>query len=250
MYRELGGLLGSVDRLAVLTDPGITLLDRSQRTKIVADLEEAVSLCREILKHLSSADEYRAQTLIRLGDALLEHHQCSGNMADLEEAVPLVRGVLVNLSSQRPDPGRLGNLGLLGTVLECRHERTGAVADLQEAIALHHEVLEMRPFPHPYRRYPLFSLASCLEKMYKKTRALPHLQEAILHLEELLEFHYSVGHGRRLGALRCLASLPQMRSHATGQKEDLARIASLGAEARQLEEGGGEGEGNEDGFGV
>ena len=60
-----------------------------------------------------------------------------------------------------------------------------------------------------------------------------YLQEAIPHCEELLASHYPVGHQYRLETLDHLASLLQMRFDATGQHEDLSRIASLKAEANQ-----------------
>jgi hypothetical protein len=155
---------------------------------------------------------------------------------DMWGAISTARGV----ESTADDGWVLTDLGYI--LFDC-YQRTKIkiVADLEEAVSLfreklkHREALEMCPFPDPYRPSPLFGLAVCLGKMYNETRALPHLQEAISHLEELVEIHDLVRDPDRLEILRCLAPLLQMRSDATGQTEDLPRIARLNAEASRLE---------------
>ncbi|RXW21345.1 hypothetical protein EST38_g4495 [Candolleomyces aberdarensis] len=208
------------------------LLDHHRRTGTLADLEEAISMYRKALELRPPSDPNHSFSLNSLGNALRKRHQRTGTMADLEEAISLLREALERQPS--PSPGRSKLLNGLGHVLLNHHQRTGSVADLDEAISLFCKALELRPLPHPDRLFPLCNLVISLQAMYKETHTLSHLQEAVAHCEELLEFHYTVGHQYRAKRLLDLGSLLQMRFDATGQADDLSKIATLREEANRL----------------
>ncbi|RXW14834.1 hypothetical protein EST38_g11024 [Candolleomyces aberdarensis] len=215
-----------------LSDLAIAFQERYQRTRAMADLEEAISLHREVLELEPLPHPNRSVTLNNLGAALQDRNQRTGTLTDLEEAISLHREAV----ELRPPPHleRSSSLNNLGNVLYNRYQPTGIVADLEEAISLHREALELRPFPHPHREWSLRALVITLHDMYELSHTLLHLQEAVLHCEELLASHNPVGHQYRLDTLNRLASLLQKRLDATQQAEDLASIAGLKAEARQL----------------
>ncbi|KAJ2920511.1 hypothetical protein H1R20_g16583, partial [Candolleomyces eurysporus] len=211
---------------------GGALLYRYKYTGAKADIEEAISMYREALELQPSTLPTRWCALNNLANALLDHHLHTGTMADLEEAIPMYREAL----ELRPpsDPDYPFSLHRLGNALLKRHQRTGTMADVEEAISLLREALESRPPPHPARLRPLSSLVASLRAMYEETHTLSHLQEAIAHCEELLEFPYAVGHQDRAEWLFDLGSLLQMRFDATGQADDLSKIARLREEANRL----------------
>ncbi|KAJ2931040.1 hypothetical protein H1R20_g6043, partial [Candolleomyces eurysporus] len=211
---------------------GRTILDRYRLTGATADLEEAISLCRESLKRLPYSHPDRSQPLHNLGTAILDRYRQTKTMAYLEEAIFLYRGALEFCPS--PHQGRPESLNSLGNALLDRWHNTRTMADLEEAIALYHEALELRPSPHQHRSWALCALSVSLYAMYKETHALPYIQEAILHCEELLAAHFLIGHQFRPEIVSHLAFLLRERFDATGQEDDLGRIASLEAEASQL----------------
>ncbi|RXW14715.1 hypothetical protein EST38_g11140 [Candolleomyces aberdarensis] len=203
---------------------GAALVDCHRLTEIMADLEEAISLLREAIKLRPYANPFRSDSLDNLGNALVNRHRRTGTLADLEEAIALHREALKLRPSPHPD--RPYSLNNLGNALVEHHQCTGTLDDLDEAISLFHKVLELWPPSRPNRSSPLRNLVTSLQAMYEKTRALSHLQEAIAHCKELA-FYYPVGHRDRADYLNNLTNLLQMHSNATGQEEDLVRIATL-----------------------
>ncbi|RXW23892.1 hypothetical protein EST38_g1943 [Candolleomyces aberdarensis] len=220
------------DRSISLNNLGNALLDLYQLTETMADAEEVISVYREALELQPLSPLERSHSLNNLANALLERHWRAGTMADLEEGISLLRGAL----ELRP-PGhsyRSDSLSDLGNALLDRHQCTGIIDDLEEAISLFRKALELRPPPHPHRLRSLIDLVISLPTMYKESHTLSHLQEAIAHCEELLEFYYTVGHQGRAERLLVLGSLLQIRFDATGQAEDLSKIATLREEANRL----------------
>ncbi|KAJ2930140.1 hypothetical protein H1R20_g6951, partial [Candolleomyces eurysporus] len=208
----------------------VTLI-HAGHTGSLLDLEEAVSLYREVLESRPSSDPDRLSSLNDLGHALQDRYQRTRSAADLEETISLHREALELRPSPHPD--RSSSLNNLGCALRDRYQRTGTVADLEAAISLHREALELQP-SYLYHEWSLRSLAIALHDRYELSHKLPYLQEAIFRCEELLTSHYPIGHQHRLKALNGLASLIQKRFAATRQAEDVTYIARLKAEAHQL----------------
>ncbi|KAJ2936890.1 hypothetical protein H1R20_g206, partial [Candolleomyces eurysporus] len=220
------------DRSSSLNTLSSALLMRYRRSGTKTDVEEAISLYREAVDLRPSPDPHRSASLNNLGNALRDRYLRTAAMADLEESIALHREALELCPS--PHPGRSWSLDSLGTVLLVYYQQTQTVADLEEGISLHREALELRPHPHPHRASSLTALTISLHDLYNRTHTLPHLQEAIFHCEELLAFHYPAGHQDRVEYSGVLTSLLEMRFDATGQEEDLARIARLEEEEIQL----------------
>jgi tetratricopeptide (TPR) repeat protein len=67
------------------------------------------------------------------------------------------------------------------------YERAGRIADLDETIALHREVLEQRPAPHPDRWILLDKLAFVLFNRFERAGQIENLDEAIALHRDVLE---------------------------------------------------------------
>ncbi len=153
---------GHPERYAALSNLAVALQTRYDSSGVRADLEEAISLRREVLHSDKSA------ALKNLAVSLQARYEASGERGDLEEAADLHR-----LSLQlRPEghPGQYSALMDLILSFESHFKAAGDRADLEAAISVHRESLNLRPTGHPDRSSSLHKLCLSLEQLYQDSQ--------------------------------------------------------------------------------
>ncbi|KAJ2934088.1 hypothetical protein H1R20_g3006, partial [Candolleomyces eurysporus] len=229
LYREMLGLYPSEPEL-IQSLARVTIY-RAKRTASLVDLEEGISLSRQVLEFRPSSHPDHSDSLRGLGNALRDCYLWTRAMADLEEAISLYCETLELRPS--PHPGRSLSLSNLGIALLHRYRRTGTVADLEEAISLHREALELEPPPHHNRSVTLHNLCAALQDRYQRTATVADLEEAISLYREALELRPSP-HPNRPSLLNSLGSVLQDCYERTGTVTDLEEAASLYRESLEL----------------
>ena len=116
-----------------LSNLGVALRTRFERTGDQADLDEAVTAGRHAVAATPPDHPDRAGRLSNLGVALRARFERTGGQADLDEAIAVGRDAVAATPPDHPDRARY--LSNLGAALRIRFERTGDQADLDEAIA-------------------------------------------------------------------------------------------------------------------
>ncbi len=121
-------------RAVMLTNLGIILQTRFERTGVLADLDAAIEAEHAAVAATPPGHPDRPGYLSNLGDALRARFEHTGVLADLEAAIEAGRAAVDATSPDRPD--RAVTLTNLGNALRVRFEHTGVLADLEAAIAL------------------------------------------------------------------------------------------------------------------
>lgn len=126
---------------------GNALAERSERTKSLEDLNEAISLHMSAEKLASKVDS-----------TSYEPHR-----------LQILRAMC---------------LGSLGSELQQRYDFEGNVKDLDESILNHQAAVECSPADHPNRALYCQNLADALGARFKETRVLDHLNSAVKAMNE------------------------------------------------------------------
>ncbi|MEV0774932.1 CHAT domain-containing protein [Streptomyces sp. NPDC050428] len=123
---------GSPDRLPRLSDHGLSLVQRYERTSDPEDLDEAIGIARDVLAQTDERDAYLARYQSILARALgLGLDRSGGAVEEFDEVIELYRRAAPG------DPNGPGaGLVNLGGALCKRYEVTGALSDLEEAIVV------------------------------------------------------------------------------------------------------------------
>ena len=157
---------------------------RFERTGSMVDLNEAISMGREILSLRPTPHPDRSSSLAHLGLWLLDRFQRTGSIADLEESTSMHRESLSLCPPPHPDHFFL--LSHIGLGLVEHFAMTGSMTDLEEAILKHRESLSLCPTSHPGRSLSLNNLANALLYRFDRTGFMTDLQEVILLYRESL----------------------------------------------------------------
>ncbi|RXW14833.1 hypothetical protein EST38_g11020 [Candolleomyces aberdarensis] len=207
------------------------ILIRARRTGSLVDLEEGISLKRQVLSFRPVSHPLRSVSLSDLGIALRNRYFQTRATADLEEAISVYREALELSPSPHPDCS--ASLNNLGIALHDRYQRTRAMADLREVISMHREALELQPSPHPDRSASLNRLGGALRYRYQRTRTVAVLEEAISLHREALELRPPL-HPERSESLNYLGNSLRDRYQHTRTVDDLEEAISLHREALEL----------------
>ncbi|KAJ2926796.1 hypothetical protein H1R20_g10313, partial [Candolleomyces eurysporus] len=219
-------------RLNTLENLGRTLMGRYRYTKIMEDLDEILSLFREVLESRPYPHPHRSALLSDLSGVLHDRYRRTGTVADLEEAISLLREALKLRPSRHPD--RSDSLNSLGNALRDRHQRTGTTDDLEESISMHREAVGLQPLPHPDRPRKLNSLGNALVDRHWRAGAMADLEEAVSLYREALELR-PTSHLNHSLLLSNLGSGLEARYQRTGTMADLEEAISLFRDALKLQ---------------
>ena len=168
---------GHPDLAARLSNLGLALRVRFERTGALPDLEEAVDFGRESVATAPPGRPNTALYLDNLGRALQTRFGTKGTPADLEGAVDVSRrAVAATPTGHRSRALYLNNLGLS---LRVRFERTGALPDLEEAVDAGREAVAATPAGRPDVAAYVNALGLALQARFERTGALTDLEEAI-----------------------------------------------------------------------
>ncbi|WP_156685605.1 CHAT domain-containing tetratricopeptide repeat protein [Mycobacterium sp. Marseille-P9652] len=243
LYREALGAteIDPADELGIKAALLRALLRRWERSdtpadhEAVADLDEAISLGRELLDSAGNAGQDRATTLINQGSALLERFALTAVPADLDDAIVVDREA-VGATADKPRlhmqvVSRLA--GSLGT----RFEINRTPADLDEAITAGREALDVTPVGHPNRPSIFVNFGSALRRRFTPTGDAAALDEAITTGRQARE-EISITTPQRPTILMNLGAALRIRFEQSGVRADIDEAITVDREALDAAEAG------------
>jgi hypothetical protein len=173
------------DRAGRLSNLGVALQTRFERTGDPADLDAAIATVREAIQATSAEDPDRAGRLSNLSVALQASFGRTGDPADLDAAITAVGEAIQAAPAGHPD--RAAMLSNLGVALRARFERTGDPADLDAAITAVGEAIQAAPTGHPDRAAMLSNLGVALRARFERTGDPADLDAAITAVGEAIQ---------------------------------------------------------------
>ncbi|KAI6120463.1 hypothetical protein EDD17DRAFT_1754921 [Pisolithus thermaeus] len=245
----------SDDRDVVLFNLAVALRNRFKEGKKFGDLEEAITLFRDVLQLRPSGHHDRSSSLCELARCLSNRYDTKGaailimlylydlacdlrkrfqkhaRMDDLKEAIELHCAALDLRLSGHPD--RSSSLHELALSFSNRYDSQRAVADLEQAVILGRAAVELRLPGHPYRAASLCNLACDLRKRFQKHVRMYGLKEAIELHRAALELR-PPGHPQRSLSLHGLARCLSDKYDSQWLVADLEEAITLGRAALEL----------------
>jgi CHAT domain-containing protein len=215
----------SPEWIACANNLGAELRDRYRYKGTLTDLEQSISLFRQVLEATpKTLREDRAMYLNNLGSSLGLRYQQLGNVADLEEEISLCKQAIMQTPPNAPTlPARLVNLGL---GLRDRSIRTGNIADLEQAIQAFEQAVAHTPPGTPDRDLYLNNLGLGLNDRYVLRLNFIDLERAIKAYEQAIAHAHSSAPNLPL-YLTNLGSALVNRYHRRGDLTDLDRSIGL-----------------------
>ncbi|KAL4756986.1 CHAT domain-containing protein [Aspergillus foveolatus] len=168
------------------------------------DLNEAIAVCRDMLKEMSEEGEDQAIVLTNLGTCLRMRYERLGGANDLEEGISRCREAVdktphwrwekkyvrtTNMGELTPldHPDRFMFLNNLGVWLGWKYEQTEHPQELDESIALVTEALKLAPTEHVIRKACLNNLCGYLEWRHRLTDSMADLEKSITYGREAVK---------------------------------------------------------------
>ncbi|MBW4705199.1 CHAT domain-containing protein [Micromonospora sp. RL09-050-HVF-A] len=204
----------SVNLTGRLSNLGLALRARFERTGRAADLDESIAVHRRAVALTPATDPERSRYLSNLGLALRLRFEHRGEPTDLSEAVAVTRQAIE--SSPPGDPDSYRYLTNLGVALRERYESQGAPEDLDEAIRSGRAAVVLLPDEHPDRAGVMLNLGGSLLAAAKSRADDLRLIEAVEVLQE------AVRHAAVIPTLRALAATHLGRAAAIRRDWHLA----------------------------
>jgi tetratricopeptide (TPR) repeat protein len=212
--------------LDAMSDLATALDVRGERTGAVADLDEAISLQRQVLDVARSDHPRQPGFHSNLATSLRHRFLATGQMADLDTAVMMARVA----AASNPHPRRAMYLTNLAALLGDRYDHVGSVSDLQEAIQVNREAVAATDPDDPNRARNLSNLASALLGSVKATDSEAHATEAIAVLTEALSLTPAQHPGRAM-RLDNLGMAYRLRHQLTRDVADLGHAVRYSRQA-------------------
>ncbi|MFJ4526200.1 CHAT domain-containing protein [Streptomyces sp. NPDC088810] len=208
-HHALGGALSNL---------GVALQARFERTGDRADLDAAIAAGREAVQATPADHPYRAAYLSNLGLALRVRSWRTGDRVDLDAAIECFQAALRATPADDPDHARY--LSHLGLALDIRFERTGDRADLDAAIECFRAAVRATPAGHIECPMHLSNLGKALRVRFERTGDQADLDAAITTGREAVQAA-SADHPDRALYLTNLGGTLRVRFEHTGDRADL-----------------------------
>ncbi|KAI6023729.1 hypothetical protein BKA83DRAFT_537638 [Pisolithus microcarpus] len=226
---------GSHGRDVPLFHLAVALRIRFTKGGKLNDLDEAITLLREVLELRPSGHRARPSSLQELALCLLNRYDSQGAVADVEEAVTFARAALELRPPGHPD--RAVSLFDLACNLWRRFKKHARMYDLEEALELHRAALKLRSYGHPNRSSSLQEVSLCLLNRYESQGAVADLEEAVAFGRAALELRLP-GHPHRAVSLYGLACNLWKRFRIHARMYDLEEAIELHRAALKLRPSG------------
>ena len=155
-----------------LNNLGVRFGDRFEKSRQMADLDQAILCDQQALEATPADHPDRAKYLNSLGFRFHDRYERTGQVADLEQAMLYDRQALEAYDAE---------FGV------DQFEKTGQVADLEQAILCDQQALEATPTDHPDRAKYLNSLGMRCHDKFQRTGQMADLKQAIQYDQQTLE---------------------------------------------------------------
>ncbi|MEV0902446.1 hypothetical protein [Actinoplanes sp. NPDC049802] len=195
------------------------------------DLDEAISLMRDVARRTPEDDPRRAGTLSNLGAALRTLADLTGDAGVLDEAVEIALEAVD--ATPAGDPYLAGHLSNLAAVLQQRHSRRGDLADADAAIQAGRRALAHAAAGDPGRPLMWNNLALALRGRFEQTGDLTALDRAVEASRNAVDAT-EPGHPNRAAALSNLAVAARLRFEHRGAVADADAAIGAAREAADL----------------
>ena len=215
----------------ILSNLGIALRTRFERTGMLADLDAAVAAGRAAVEAALENSPNEPILQSNLGIALQARFRRIGQLADLDAGVEAGQRALAAASGD--DFGRAPLLSNLADALRARFERTGVLADLDAAVEAGRAAVEATPDGHVGRAFFLASLGLVLRTRFERTGDQADLEAAIQVLHSAVKAA-PADHSKRAAFLTGLADALRVRLTWAGTQPDLDAACSALEEAAGL----------------
>ena len=170
--------------ICYLANLHVALLWRSSITGSLSDLEDAISLSREVLDLRPPPNRERPESLHNLAFGLHKCFSFTGNVVDLNDAIVLYQEALHLRPS--PHPSRADSLFNLAVALQERLSHTGSLHDLDVLMATFQEALA-QPLTPRDRIMSLCGLAETLIVRFERDESVDDLEQVGSVLKEALD---------------------------------------------------------------
>ena len=174
--------VGDSERGRFLSNLGIALLTRFERSRQLADLDAAIAAGREAIEVTPIDYPDRALYLSMYGVTLHKRFETVDTLADLDAAITAGREALDATPANHPD--RATYLSNLGSVLRDRYHQLHLKADLDAAIAVGQDAVGVIPANHPYRARFLYAAGLALAARFEQDRDLADAHTALRYFKE------------------------------------------------------------------
>jgi CHAT domain-containing protein len=219
------------DRQAIISTLGTSFRTRYRISGEIDDLDEAITLHRELLLLLPQESSERSFYLNYLAESLRERYGESRQAEDLEESIGLYQELLLLLPPEHHNRSLAFNN--LANLLVVRYQGPGTLEDLDEGIECHRAALRLRLSGHPAKVGSLGNLAVSLRYRYERSGTLKDLEEAIRLHREVLQL-LPQGHRMRDLQLNNFTVPLEYRYKTSGTLKDLEVVIEFHRETLQL----------------
>ncbi|KAH9485774.1 hypothetical protein JR316_0002689 [Psilocybe cubensis] len=219
------------DRLLVIDLLAAVLLDRFRVKGEEGDLEQAISLFRQIIELQHPPHFDLPLHLSNLAQALSTKFKQEGELDDLDEAIALSRRSLDLAPLSHPN--RHGFMENLGVVLSARFRHEGQPDDLDESISLLRQSMKIQQSLGSEQSSTLTNFANSLLTRFNQKGDLQDLNDSISMHRQALKLH-NPSDPEKASCLINLANSLLTRFEQAGQLDDLDESVSLNREALEI----------------
>ncbi|KAJ7508271.1 hypothetical protein B0H11DRAFT_2270663 [Mycena galericulata] len=159
---------------------GNALTERFDRVGDLADVDEAVVVCREAVRLSPDGQPPQELALLALGLSLHRRFLRLSILSDIDESIALLRKGVTLLPDGHRAKGFL--LSALGDSLRCRFERLGDLGDINTSISLLSEAVAPLPDGHPAKALWLGKFGFSLLRRFDRLGDLGDLDHSLLVL--------------------------------------------------------------------
>ncbi|KQX65031.1 CHAT domain-containing protein [Streptomyces sp. Root1310] len=222
----LGSDEGSAENArAAAADLAAQLARRHRRTGDSADLDRAIDLQRDAVRHVPRDSPNYATLHVALGQTLLQRFQTRNDLGDLDRCADHLHRALAALPPHAPD--RSAVLSTLGSAHLARYEHTGHPPHLHEAVDIQREALAACPAGDVQRPLLLGNLALLLRLRHDAVQVgAADLDEAVGLFRQVLALRPAHSGAGRITLLQ-LAETLRSRAEARGSEADLTESVDL-----------------------
>jgi tetratricopeptide (TPR) repeat protein len=215
----------------LLNNLGHSLFTRFTCLEELSDLEDAISILRDVVDLTPLGHPAKPGYLNNLGNSFLVRFKHLGELSDLEDAISRHRDA-VNLSPHG-HPDKHTRVNSLGISLSARFGRLGELKDLEDALLAFRDAVELTPHGHPDKLTRVNNLGTSLKVRFERLGELNDLKDAISTLRDAVELTPH-GHPEMPGHLNNLGNSLSARFERLGELNDLEDAISTLSDAVEL----------------